>query len=421
MAGVLPTEANIQMTDEGLIGRDTSGAGMSRRLTPVEAKALLAVSDGADGNTVHNGAVAPATEGVDGDFYINTAIWEIHGPKSAGVWGSGTSLVGPAGADGVDGADGVGVPAGGTAGQVLSKIDGTDYNTQWVNQSGGSPGGSSGQLQYNNAGAFGGTAAIVYAASGTHLNVTTQSVSDIACGVTLAASHAADIYRVRTSGGNDAVRIYSNGSNGFALWLSGYQTGGTGRGATLRADPNNGRIYLTTDIAAGAQFDDGCTVGGGNNAGGTNYNAAGPFIGRSVSSSWVISHGAYFSDTVARSVTITAADAWTSAVTNTTGGTVTIAAGSGGPANSNGGSTVLCGGKGRGTGVPGAVLIQTATATTSGTTLHTLRDAMKLDGNTTSGETPLLLLDIDKGTLQRVSIGASDSGGTGYKVLRVPN
>ena len=33
--------------------------------------------------------------------------------------------VGPAGADGE------GVPAGGAAGQVLSKIDGTDYNTQW--------------------------------------------------------------------------------------------------------------------------------------------------------------------------------------------------------------------------------------------------------------------------------------------------
>ena len=36
------------------------------------------------------------------------------------------------GPQGEDGADGVGVPAGGTAGQILSKIDGTDYNTQWA-------------------------------------------------------------------------------------------------------------------------------------------------------------------------------------------------------------------------------------------------------------------------------------------------
>ena len=31
------------------------------------------------------------------------------------------------------------VPTGGTAGQVLSKIDENDYNTQWVEQSGGGP------------------------------------------------------------------------------------------------------------------------------------------------------------------------------------------------------------------------------------------------------------------------------------------
>jgi hypothetical protein len=35
------------------------------------------------------------------------------------------------------GTSGVGVPTGGTAGQVLSKIDGTDYNTQWVTPASG--------------------------------------------------------------------------------------------------------------------------------------------------------------------------------------------------------------------------------------------------------------------------------------------
>ena len=43
---------------------------------------------------------------------------------------------GAKGKDGVDGEDGVGVPVGGTTGQVLSKIDGTDYNTEWVDPSG---------------------------------------------------------------------------------------------------------------------------------------------------------------------------------------------------------------------------------------------------------------------------------------------
>ena len=43
---------------------------------------------------------------------------------------------GPAGPAGDDGAPGQGVPAGGTAGQVLAKVDGVDYNTEWVNVSG---------------------------------------------------------------------------------------------------------------------------------------------------------------------------------------------------------------------------------------------------------------------------------------------
>lgn len=40
---------------------------------------------------------------------------------------------GDPGQDGQDGADGVGVPSGGTTGQVLSKASGTDYDTQWIN------------------------------------------------------------------------------------------------------------------------------------------------------------------------------------------------------------------------------------------------------------------------------------------------
>lgn len=39
--------------------------------------------------------------------------------------------------DGADGQDGVGVPTGGTTGQVLAKASGTDYDTEWVDQSGG--------------------------------------------------------------------------------------------------------------------------------------------------------------------------------------------------------------------------------------------------------------------------------------------
>lgn len=45
----------------------------------------------------------------------------------------------------------------------------------------------------------------------------------------------------------------------------------------------------------------------------------------------------------------------------------------------------------------------------------------KMDGNTNAGETRLLLYDVDNGQLERVSVGAADSGGVGFKVLRIPN
>lgn len=52
--------------------------------------------NGSDGNTILSGGVDPTTEGVDGDFYINTASSTIFGPKSGGIWGDGTSLLGDA-------------------------------------------------------------------------------------------------------------------------------------------------------------------------------------------------------------------------------------------------------------------------------------------------------------------------------------
>ena len=52
-------------------------------------------TNGTNGLSVLNGTGAPAgSTGVDGDFYIDTAAWLIYGPKAAGVWGAGTSLIG---------------------------------------------------------------------------------------------------------------------------------------------------------------------------------------------------------------------------------------------------------------------------------------------------------------------------------------
>ena len=73
--------------------------------------------------------------------------YEWFGPTSdtiALVQAGGASAVasvigerGEPGADGADGADGVGVAIGGTIGQVLAKASATDYDTEWIDQTGG--------------------------------------------------------------------------------------------------------------------------------------------------------------------------------------------------------------------------------------------------------------------------------------------
>lgn len=126
----------------------------------IQGPAGAAGADGADGavgpqgpqgDPGADGAVGP--QGVDGlsayevavadGFVGDETAWlaSLVGPQGPqgdpGADGA-VGPQGPAGADGADGADGQGVPVGGTAGQVLAKIDGTDYNTEWVDQTGGS-------------------------------------------------------------------------------------------------------------------------------------------------------------------------------------------------------------------------------------------------------------------------------------------
>lgn len=48
-------------------------------------------------------------------------------------------------------------------------------------------------------------------------------------------------------------------------------------------------------------------------------------------------------------------------------------------------------------------------------------EVARFDTNATAGNTRFLVYDVDNGTLERVSVGAADSGGTGFKVLRIPN
>ncbi len=80
---------------------------------------------GIQGETGPQGPAGPAgANGLDGA----TGPMGPQGPQG---------LTGPQGPAGAPGANGQGVPTGGTTGQVLAKVNATDYNTQWVTPSAG--------------------------------------------------------------------------------------------------------------------------------------------------------------------------------------------------------------------------------------------------------------------------------------------
>jgi hypothetical protein len=55
------------------------------------------------------------------------------------------------------------------------------------------------------------------------------------------------------------------------------------------------------------------------------------------------------------------------------------------------------------------------------TTGLVVTNAITADQNASAGNTRFLLWDVSQAKLQRVSIGVNDSGGAGYRVLRIPN
>jgi len=48
-------------------------------------------------------------------------------------------------------------------------------------------------------------------------------------------------------------------------------------------------------------------------------------------------------------------------------------------------------------------------------------DILDTDASVVARDTRFFLYDVDNGQLERVTVGAADSGGAGFKVLRIPN
>lgn len=119
----------------------------------------------------------------------------------------------------------------GSNGQVLTLASGLP---SWATASGGSPGGSSGQFQFNNSGAFGGTTGVTYASSGSPtVSVTGQSTTQLAglfigaasssnaiLATRLGSGSGGDLFQAQNSGGTALLVVTANGELGAGITSS---------------------------------------------------------------------------------------------------------------------------------------------------------------------------------------------------------
>lgn len=90
----ISTASSAGSADEGKLVLVGPGGTIASNLLP---------PDIVDAKTVLGGTGIPTDSvGEDGDFYIDSASWLIYGPKAAGHWPAGVSLIGPQGVPGAD-------------------------------------------------------------------------------------------------------------------------------------------------------------------------------------------------------------------------------------------------------------------------------------------------------------------------------
>lgn len=105
------------------------------------------------------------------------------------------------------------LPTGGTTGQVLAKNSATNYDVAWTTASGGggTPAGSTGQIQYNNAGAFGAEAALFYDATNNRLSVGGDTSPGATLEVRGEGTTTGAAFNLENSSGTERFKIQDDG------------------------------------------------------------------------------------------------------------------------------------------------------------------------------------------------------------------
>jgi hypothetical protein len=311
----------MQATSGRLFGRVTSGTGRAEELTPTDVRSIISVYSTAEVDAIISGIDGLTSADIDTLAEINAILTDADLASVSYVDGLAANY-----ATDAQGAlaDSALQPADIASGTITARADDIDLSGGSIGDvitvqadgslalstpAGGSPGGSSGQMQFNDGGSLGGTTAIVYASTGTHMVVTAQTATDIPLQVNGAASHTVSLQQWLRNGTVEAA-MERDGS------------------LTVR------KVATEHDVIVG-----GSVVMGG-------------------------------------SVTVLKRFGAIVSVENNLG------------------------------------QIDLAPNRTAQCTI---------DLDETAGNTRMLLYDVDSAALQRVSVGADDSGGTGFKVLRIPN
>lgn len=199
-----------------------------------------------------------------------------------------------------------------------------------------------------------------------------------------------------------STALYAANNGGVVIGFNAQATGGAGT-ATPTIVGSNSQTNKTRNILIGPSLVE-------------NNGTDSVIIGNSYTSTVVLSNAVQFFNSagyttfvVGKGLVSTAAQALLFRLTSGSG------------VDNVAGALTLQAGLSTGAGASPAVNLNVGIVQASGATVQTSRTGVACSHTAVATETYLMVYDVDNATLERVSVGAPDSGGLGFKVLRIPN
>ncbi len=198
----------MRATSGRLFGRVSAGTGKGEELTPSQVRSLISVYSTAEVDAIIGGLTFLTSSQIDTLAEINAILGDADLASisyvDSGLSGKQATLV---------------------SGTNIKTVNGTSLLGSGDVAVSASPAGSSGQVQFNSAGSFGGAAAVVYAATGTHIVVTSQVATIVPFCIKGAASQTSNLQEWQNSAGTVLSRVTSAGAVQCVSLTTGYGVG----------------------------------------------------------------------------------------------------------------------------------------------------------------------------------------------------